>query len=533
MHSFKRHREVKNDEMLRKSSSFLRPAKRRLKTAVTVTSNNNKISARERLRKEFMSQDAHIRNHAQVNDITIAMDQFAKDFEKEEYPPLPDNFMTEADLSSFQETSSTSSSTMENMEQLILSSLALPAAAAGIKEEPKKTADWIKVCNHVLEVQNENKTVEANPAPFSRIICRIQNWLYVVRYILDRLSAERAIKQARIDMIKQRELMKWAASFYSADAEASFEAKSLLQLVADRMVSEGRIDSAATYCASAIPKSHDFPWERNVPRCLDVAQAVLYAETGNQEGVNKIADQVCLDPYQQPQPLDDPEAEELQPRPCLFLRSLVYAMFPEGARYDITYFAAMRKSSVHPKAASLVHDSGKVVSTGCKSPEEAAWTLRKLGQSLRSAGSIPLRVNPAESTVDNIVASMVLPFFVDLSKLRRQCGSYCTYRPDTFPGAILRMKEVNEAKVLVYKTSAVMPGNKSIDDLRQALKIAVNCAWKARIRDPDSEASVLALSVSAQQVARRLLNGESSYGVVSAAAASAATTMVANDMMYE
>ena len=521
MHSFKRHRESQNDVKLRKSASFLRPAKRRFQPVAVVEASKNKttLSARDRLRKEFMSQDAHIRNHAQVNDITIAMDQLAKGFEKEEHPPLPDNFnmLMMADDPLFQETIPA----MENRAQL--SSFPSPA----------KTSDWIKVCDHVLEVQDKNKKVEDNPAPLSRIICRIQNWLYVVRYILDRLSAERAIKQARIDMIKKRELMKWAASFYSGDHHHQRESKTLLQLVADRMVSEGWIDSADVYCASAIQKSHAFPWERNVPRCLDVAKAILYAETGDQEGVNKVADQVCLDPYQQPQPMDDPEAEELQPRPSLFLRSLVYAMFPEGARYDITYFAAMRRSSVRPKAASLVHDSGKVVSTGGKSPEEVAWTLRKLGHSLRSAGSIPLRVNPAESTVDNIVASMVLPFFVDLNKLRRQCGSYCTYRPDSFPGAILRMKEVNEAKVLVYKTSAVMPGNKSIDDLRQAQKIAIKCAWKARIRDPDSEASVLALSVSAQQVARRLLNGESSYGVVSAAAASAATTMVDNDAMYE
>jgi len=101
----------------------------------------------------------------------------------------------------------------------------------------------------------------------------------------------------------------------------------------------------------------------------------------------------------------------------MHLRDLMYAMFPEGARFDMTYFAAMRLSSVRPKAGSLVYDSGKVVSTGGKSPEEVAWTLHKLGRNLRAAGSVPLRLDPTQSAVNNIVASVVLPFFVDLRKL--------------------------------------------------------------------------------------------------------------------
>lgn len=186
-------------------------------------------------------------------------------------------------------------------------------------------------------------------------------------------------------------------------------------------------------------------------------------------------------------------------RPALDLYSLAYKMMPEGARYDINNFAALKRSTINPKAACLIYSStraqagtqasARVVCTGAKTPEEVSWTLRKLETAMLRSGTLPLRVDRREFSVSNVVASALLPYYVDMDKLARQCRLYCTYTPEAFPGATLRLPQLGRMAVLVYTKKLIITGSKNEVMLVKALKMAIRVTWHARHIDMTSEAA--------------------------------------------
>lgn len=70
-----------------------------------------------------------------------------------------------------------------------------------------------------------------------------------------------------------------------------------------------------------------------------------------------------------------------------------------------------------------------------------------------------------------MVASALLPYYVDMDKLARQCRVYCTYTPEAFPGATLRLRQLGKVAVLVYPTKLIIAGSKTKSVLARALRM--------------------------------------------------------------
>jgi TATA-box binding protein (TBP) (component of TFIID and TFIIIB) len=479
MHAFRAHagRSLNGEDGQHRPSFLRKPLKRSLNKQHQQEQQQQqhpkkrpRISARKRAQVEFMQQPSQLRRYAAANAITAEMARLAKDFE--------------TDPTSLHDTGLPAPSP-EGADALTTAPQTIPEACmvettttqqqnnnSNSMYGPPRPPPWIQLCDQILASRAATGKGQSSIPPRERVVCRIQNWLYVARYEVDRLGSIRAMRQARMDLLRRRSLRAWADDDDDDDTTAAANARHVRRL---RTQGYGDECLRAMLCPAGGPAAAKPLWDTRAPRLSDLALASLAAAAGQTELVAAVARSVAPDPAPR--------------RPQLHLRSLIHGMFPEGARYDLTYFAAMRRATVRPKAESLIHDSGKVVSTGGKTPEESAWTLHKMAERLRAAGSAPVRVDPQRSAMQNIVASVVIPFYVDLRKLARQLGMYCIYRPHSFPGATVRLWEIDKrTKALVYGTSSVMPGAKNVDDLLAALEVVLG-------------------HVSARQVAERLLGG--------------------------
>lgn len=306
--------------------------------------------------------------------------------------------------------------------------------------------------------------------PTDRVVCRVQNWVVRLDCVVDRYSVKRAVAQARKDLETRHQLRKTEPYAYSPkDYDRLYLAK--LRDTYGTHALQGDWTQPA-HNRKAVPI-----WDRSVPRVHDLVRCLEAAFQAHQEGKSRPRTDWC-------------DNAEMNYPPALDLHSLAFRMLPHGARYDIHNFAALKLSTVNPKAACLVYASSRaqagskasarVVCTGAKTPEEVAWTLKHLETNLIGAGAPPIRIDRDNFKVSNVVASALLPYYVDMDNLVRQCRLYCTYTPAVFPGATLRLPQLGKMTILVFTTKLIITGSRNKSMLLKALRLAIQITWRAR-----------------------------------------------------
>ena len=112
-----------------------------------------------------------------------------------------------------------------------------------------------------------------------------------------------------------------------------------------------------------------------------------------------------------------------------------------------------------------VFRTGKMISVGTKSPEEAKRELRKASRILRGYG---LASNPARHyAIRNIVSRFDLKRNLPIETLARTLPR-CIYEPEQFPGLIYRIQDSCTA-LLFSSGKGVIAGAKSIEETNSAL----------------------------------------------------------------
>lgn len=337
-------------------------------------------------------------------------------------------------------------------------------------------------------------THEASPPPpMDKVVCSVQNWVVRLDCVLDRYSVSRAFAQARRDLLVRRSLYrppeeprdynrwyveKLREDYATSECNNNSNNNKFLQGWEElllRLQNEER-------CGEPPNRRIGVPiWDRANPRAQDLVRRLNTALGA---------------PLQQNRS-DWCDNAGLNYPPTLNLHDLAFRMRPQGTRYDIHHFSALKLSTVNPKAGCLVYassraqagtkSSARVLCTGAKTPEEVAWTLRRLMSSMRGAGGPPLRVDRDHFTVTNVVASVLLPYYVNMDSLVRQCQLYCTYTPAVFTGATLRLPQLGKMTILVFTTKLNITGAKNKSMLLKALHLAVQITWRARHINVENE----------------------------------------------
>ena len=329
----------------------------------------------------------------------------------------------------------------------------------------------------------DGESSSSTPPPMDSVVCRIQNWVVRLACVLDRFSARRAVRQVRIDMEERHRLRQWATAAGrwvpspTPPLPSRYDAWYTDRLAARTGGGASLVGWPPAGRGAGGENRPRVPvWSRSVPRVCDLVRRI--------ESGPGVPGEWC-------------DGSDLVRRPALDLCSLVYSLLPRGGRYDPNNFAALKRPTLNPPATCLVYASARamggsdassrVVCTGAKTPEEVAWTLNKLDGAIWDAKSLPLRVSRDSFRVSNVVASALLPYWVDMAKLERQCGNHCTYTPESFPGAILRLPDLGNVAVLVYPAKLIIAGSRTKAVLARALDVAVRVSWRARFVRLDSD----------------------------------------------
>lgn len=120
---------------------------------------------------------------------------------------------------------------------------------------------------------------------------------------------------------------------------------------------------------------------------------------------------------------------------------------------------------IEPRSATLIFETGKMVCTGTKSPEEAREAVYKIVERMKEARfEIPRR---PEVEVQNIVASADFKREIDLVDSFKFL-EHTMYEPEQFPGLVYRMNEPKVVMLLFASGKAVITGAKREEDVYSA-----------------------------------------------------------------
>lgn len=126
--------------------------------------------------------------------------------------------------------------------------------------------------------------------------------------------------------------------------------------------------------------------------------------------------------------------------------------------------AYLKTPDMHGKVT--IFTSGKLISVGTKSPEQAQQDLEWTVKTLVTGGLIdPIEV---KAELRNIVAVQNLENPVDLEGLSIVIDGI--YEPEQFPGLILRQENPKVTYLIFSSGKVVIAGSKSLDELELAAK---------------------------------------------------------------
>lgn len=148
--------------------------------------------------------------------------------------------------------------------------------------------------------------------------------------------------------------------------------------------------------------------------------------------------------------------------PKLFPNDVVYDKKIYGGR--VAYF-----KSEPMQGKVIVFSSGKVISVGTRSIDEAVKELNLVAKALNASLTEP--------EIRNIVATADLGHVVDLEKISLIREIASIYEPEQFPGAIIKipLREENIATILLFASGKlVCVGLRKIEDIKEAIEKLVS-----------------------------------------------------------
>jgi transcription initiation factor TFIID TATA-box-binding protein len=118
----------------------------------------------------------------------------------------------------------------------------------------------------------------------------------------------------------------------------------------------------------------------------------------------------------------------------------------------------------------LIFSSGRIVCTGSQNVRNAYNHLEKLIDQIKRIGYPNIKIQSLR--LQNIVARVKLPWFVDIEKFHIKYSQYCRYDHNSFPGAILNYIGFLKNAALIFKSGyLVFTGIKSNRQLREIMRV--------------------------------------------------------------
>ena len=148
------------------------------------------------------------------------------------------------------------------------------------------------------------------------------------------------------------------------------------------------------------------------------------------------------------------------------------AMELEGTEYEPEQFPGLVMRLQNPKAAALIFNTGKIVCTGTKSPEQAKEAVGNIITKIKSLGIDINEINGLK--IQNIVASANVHAELNLNQIAFQLEG-TEYEPEQFPGLVYRLDGPKTVFLLFSSGKVICTGGKSEEEVRESVeKLKVN-----------------------------------------------------------
>lgn len=124
-----------------------------------------------------------------------------------------------------------------------------------------------------------------------------------------------------------------------------------------------------------------------------------------------------------------------------------------------------------PKSAALIFESGKIVITGFRKPEDIPVALQNLLNILKGAGITCL--DSPQVSLTNMVCSYDLGFPLNLVRITMALMDHerVEYEPEAFPGLVCRIPDPKVVFLLFSSGKIIITGGKTLDDVKTGLDI--------------------------------------------------------------
>lgn len=138
-----------------------------------------------------------------------------------------------------------------------------------------------------------------------------------------------------------------------------------------------------------------------------------------------------------------------------------------NVEYNPDQFPGLVMRIKEPKTSALLFSSGKVVSTGAKTIDDAKESIHKIIDALKRV-DVKITIEPS-LTIQNLVGSGAVGFGLDLNMLAMKLRNV-EYEPEQFPGLVYKIKEPHRASFLLFSNGKIVcTGTKNEDEMKQCL----------------------------------------------------------------
>ena len=140
----------------------------------------------------------------------------------------------------------------------------------------------------------------------------------------------------------------------------------------------------------------------------------------------------------------------------------------ERTEYEPEQFPGLVMRLDAPRSAALIFNTGKIVSTGTKSPTEAKNAINRIIGKIKDLG-ILIDNDNVNTRIENIVASTYLGKEINLNKVALNLEG-TEYEPEQFPGLVYRMDSKNNIVFLLFSSGKIIcTGSKSEETIEEVI----------------------------------------------------------------
>ena len=196
---------------------------------------------------------------------------------------------------------------------------------------------------------------------------------------------------------------------------------------------------------------------------------------------NGLVDRTSKEAIEKGTQLYGPQSYSVSPFDRFDLVDLVRKFAPYSAKCNLPRFAAVILRTYKPSASCSIFAPKKAVNTGARTDGVGQYVVMKTLLYLREKGYKRACPLGDTFTAENVVATFVLPFRIDLDKLCEYYPDIVSYNPETFPGVRVRAPQIAPAAQLVFATGRVVTmGGRSPPDHVRALSSTFSMFYRVR-----------------------------------------------------